>query len=115
MCSIISLRDTTIQWITPLTSKLISIGRHVDGGSPLATAQALDDHDDRDGHDVRGDRYPDDVVNDAGMPYDDLTDTEFEEFCFELMKELGFVNVDWRKGTGLNASPSDNGRDIVAE
>jgi hypothetical protein len=49
------------------------------------------------------------------MPYDDLTDTQFEEFCFELMQELGFVNVDWRKGTGLNASPADNGRDIVAE
>ncbi|SEC88468.1 Restriction endonuclease [Streptomyces sp. 3213] len=49
------------------------------------------------------------------MPYDDLTDTEFEGFCFELMQELGFVNVDWRKGTGLNASPADNGRDIVAE
>lgn len=49
------------------------------------------------------------------MPYDDMTDTAFEEFCFELMQELGFVNVDWRKGTGLNASPSDGGRDIVAE
>lgn len=49
------------------------------------------------------------------MPYDDMTDTQFEEFCFELMQELGFVNVDWRKGTGLNASPSDSGRDIVAE
>jgi hypothetical protein len=49
------------------------------------------------------------------MPYDDMTDTEFEEFCFELMRELGFVNVDWRKGTGLNASPADRGRDIVAE
>ncbi|WP_245607820.1 restriction endonuclease [Streptomyces hokutonensis] len=55
------------------------------------------------------------MVTDAAMPYDDLTDTQFEEFCFELMKELGFVNIDWRKGTGLNASPSDNGRDIVAE
>ncbi|MFD7065221.1 restriction endonuclease [Streptomyces sp. NPDC059906] len=55
------------------------------------------------------------MVNDEAMPYDDLTDTEFEEFCFELMKELGFVNVDWRKGTGLNASPADNGRDVVAE
>lgn len=49
------------------------------------------------------------------MPYDDMTDTQFEEFCFELMQELGFVNVDWRKGTGLNASPADGGRDIVAE
>ncbi|MDT0470193.1 restriction endonuclease [Streptomyces gibsoniae] len=55
------------------------------------------------------------MVDDAGMPYDDMTDTEFEEFCFELMRELGFVNVDWRKGTGLNASPADGGRDIVAE
>lgn len=43
------------------------------------------------------------------MPYDDLTDTQFEEFCFELMQELGFVNVDWRKGTGLNASPAEGG------
>jgi hypothetical protein len=49
------------------------------------------------------------------MPYDAMTDTEFEEFCFELMRELGFTNVDWRKGTGLKASPADGGRDIVAE
>lgn len=49
------------------------------------------------------------------MPYDDMTDVQFEAFCFELMQELGFVNVDWRKGTGLNASPADRGRDIVAE
>ncbi|MFE2703235.1 restriction endonuclease [Streptomyces mirabilis] len=49
------------------------------------------------------------------MPYDDMTDIEFEEFCFALLEELGFVNVDWRKGTGLNASPSDRGRDVVAE
>ncbi|MDX3205143.1 restriction endonuclease [Streptomyces scabiei] len=55
------------------------------------------------------------MIDDLGMPYDDMTDTEFEEFCFELMRELGFVNVDWRKGTGLNASPADGGRDIVAE
>ncbi|MCH5677928.1 restriction endonuclease [Streptomyces gilvus] len=55
------------------------------------------------------------MADDAYMPYDDMTDTAFEEFCFELMQELGFVNVDWRKGTGLNASPSDSGRDIVAE
>lgn len=31
------------------------------------------------------------------------------------MNELGFQNVDWRKGTGLKASPADSGRDIVAE
>jgi hypothetical protein len=28
---------------------------------------------------------------------------------------MGYVNVDWRKGTGLNSSPSDRGRDVVAE
>jgi hypothetical protein len=49
------------------------------------------------------------------MPYDDMDDTQFEEFCFALMGELGFVNLDWRKGTGLSASPSDSGRDIVAQ
>ncbi|MFE2567499.1 restriction endonuclease [Streptomyces mirabilis] len=49
------------------------------------------------------------------MPYDDMDDTQFEEFCFALMGELGFVNLDWRKGTGLAASPSDSGRDIVAQ
>ncbi|MBI4963801.1 MAG: restriction endonuclease [Desulfomonile tiedjei] len=46
---------------------------------------------------------------------DHLTPTEFEEFCYDLLHELGFVNVDWRKGTGLPASPSDRGRDIECE
>lgn len=41
-------------------------------------------------------------------------ETEFEEFCFELLSDLGFVNVDWRKGTGLGSSPADRGRDIEA-
>ncbi len=49
------------------------------------------------------------------LPTDDMDSTEFEEFCFDLLRELGFVNIDWRKGTGLNASPSDSGRDIVAQ
>ncbi|MBI2621545.1 MAG: restriction endonuclease [Candidatus Levybacteria bacterium] len=42
-----------------------------------------------------------------------LTSIEFEEFCFDLLQKLGYFNVDWRKGTGLNTSPSDRGRDIV--
>lgn len=48
------------------------------------------------------------------MPFhlDDLTDTQFEEFCFDVLKSLGFSNLSWRKGTGLQASPSDQGRDI---
>jgi hypothetical protein len=47
--------------------------------------------------------------------FDDLGETEFEEFCFDLLGELGFVNLDWRKGTGLSTSPSDRGRDIVCQ
>lgn len=43
---------------------------------------------------------------------DHLSDTEFEEFCFDLLKSLDFVNLNWRKGTGLASSPSDQGRDI---
>ena len=49
------------------------------------------------------------------LPIDDMSPTEFEKFCYDLLQELGFVNLDWRKGTGLNASPSDSGRDIVAQ
>lgn len=44
--------------------------------------------------------------------FDHLTSEEFEEFCYDLLHELGFVNIDWRKGTGLSTSPSDSGRDI---
>lgn len=49
------------------------------------------------------------------LSFDELTETEFEGFCFDLLGELGFVNVDWRKGTGLKSSPADRGRDIVAQ
>lgn len=49
------------------------------------------------------------------LALDKLTDTQFEEFCFCLVEEAGFVNVDWRKGTPLDASPADQGRDIVAQ
>lgn len=33
----------------------------------------------------------------------------------DLLGELGFVNIDWRKGTGLGTSPSDQGRDIECQ
>ncbi|MDP2674560.1 MAG: restriction endonuclease [Dehalococcoidia bacterium] len=49
------------------------------------------------------------------LELDGLDATDFEEFCFELLHELGFANVDWRKGTGLDSSPADGGRDIVAQ
>jgi hypothetical protein len=43
---------------------------------------------------------------------DHLSETEFEEFCFDLLHALGATGMSWRKGTGLNASPADQGRDI---
>jgi len=33
---------------------------------------------------------------------------------YDLLHESKFVNIDWRKGTGLKSSPADRGRDIVA-
>lgn len=51
------------------------------------------------------------------MPFtlNDLNDTEFENFCFDFLKSFGFVNLSWRKGTGLVSSPSDQGRDIQGQ
>ncbi len=46
---------------------------------------------------------------------DQLNETEFEEFCYDLLRELGFFNMNWRKGTGLSSSPSDRGRDIECQ
>jgi hypothetical protein len=49
------------------------------------------------------------------ITFERLDETDFEEFSFDLLVTSGFVNVDWRKGTGLRSSPSDSGRDIVAQ
>lgn len=49
------------------------------------------------------------------ISFDGLSSSEFEEFCFDLLSATGFVNVDWRKGTGLSTSPADRGRDIMAD
>jgi hypothetical protein len=50
------------------------------------------------------------------LDFADFNETEFEEFCFELLEGLpGFHNVDWRKGTPKSSSPADHGRDIAAE
>lgn len=51
----------------------------------------------------------------AKFSFQGLDPTEFEELCFDLLTESGYVNVDWRKGTPKNSSPSDRGRDIVAQ
>jgi Restriction endonuclease len=49
------------------------------------------------------------------ISFENLDPTDFEEFCHDLLIELGFLNVDWRKGTPKKASPSDRGRDLVAQ
>lgn len=50
------------------------------------------------------------------LGFGDFDATDFEEFCFELLRGLpGFHNVDWRKGTSKPSSPSDRGRDIAAD
>ncbi len=46
---------------------------------------------------------------------DHLNDTQFEEFCYDLLAELGFTNLSWRKGTGFASSPADRGRDIECQ
>lgn len=47
--------------------------------------------------------------------FDHLNPTQFENFCYELLRELGFINLNWRKGTGYDTSPADDGRDIECE
>jgi|SRR5450756_489802 hypothetical protein len=49
------------------------------------------------------------------LDFSQLSDTNFEEFTFHLLGRLGFVNIDWRKGTGHDSSPADSGRDLVAQ
>lgn len=44
----------------------------------------------------------------------DITETEFEELCYDLLVKLGFKNINWRKGTGKLGNTSDSGRDIEA-
>ena len=49
------------------------------------------------------------------LNFNKLSASDFEDFSFHLMNKLGYVNVDWRKGTPLSSSPSDSGRDIVCQ
>lgn len=46
--------------------------------------------------------------------FDNLNSTKFEEFCYDLLLNLEPIEIKWRKGTGLDSSPSDQGRDIEA-
>jgi Restriction endonuclease len=49
------------------------------------------------------------------LSFKHLSDTDFEQFCYDLVTALGYVNIDWRKGTPLKTSPADHGRDIVCQ
>lgn len=49
------------------------------------------------------------------LPLEKLKPTEFENFCYDLLDSMGFVNLDWRKGSNLLASPADQGRDIIGQ
>ena len=49
------------------------------------------------------------------LDFSSLSDTDFEEFTLHLLSRLGFINVNWRKGTAHNNSPADSGRDIVCQ
>jgi len=79
--------------------------------------ESIDPDPDSDDPADTNDGYPE--IWDGGMlgaiRFDGLSSTDFEEFCFDLISETGFVNVDWRKGTPRDASPADRGRDIVAQ
>lgn len=55
------------------------------------------------------------VIMEKKFSFDHLSETDFEEFCFDLLKEMDFKNVNWRKGTGKTTSPSDSGRDMECE
>lgn len=84
-----------------------------------ATRRESRDMSEPDPADDSSDPFVDDGEDWGGMlgavSFEGLSPTDFEEFCFDLLSETGFVNVDWRKGTPKDASPADRGRDIVAE
>ncbi|WP_197508787.1 restriction endonuclease [Mycobacterium sp. 1081908.1] len=93
-----------------------------DGGADAGNGQPVEgtkpaDGDEGDAEpDVEVD-FPDPDPSDliGSVSFEDLSPTDFEAFCFDLVAAAGFTNVDWRKGTPLASSPADQGRDIVAE
>lgn len=44
-----------------------------------------------------------------------LTPEEFEQLCYDLLREMGAIRLNWRKGTAKRGSPADQGRDIECE
>jgi hypothetical protein len=56
-----------------------------------------------------------DTPTSAGLTFDHLSPAEFEEFTYELLDHLGFVNLSWRKGSGRPGASADQGRDLKAD
>jgi len=46
---------------------------------------------------------------------DKLTPTQFENLCENLLRALGFTDINWRKGANGDSSPGDDGCDLVAK
>lgn len=51
----------------------------------------------------------------SDLNWDDLRPDDFEQLLYDLLSELGFINVDWRKGTPKKAASPDSGRDLEAD
>jgi hypothetical protein len=51
----------------------------------------------------------------ADLDFQALEPEGFEEFCFSLLTDMGFVNVDWRRGSPKGGGAPDSGRDIEAD
>jgi len=49
------------------------------------------------------------------MKFNNLSDSDFEELTYDLLAAIGFVNLSWRRGSGLSGASADQGRDIVAQ
>ena len=49
------------------------------------------------------------------MKFNNLSDSDFEELTYDLLAAIGFVNLSWRRGSGLGGASADQGRDIVAQ
>ena len=48
------------------------------------------------------------------LDFSDITPEDFENLVFHLLDEMGFSNIQWRKG-GPGNSATDGGRDLEAK
>ena len=52
------------------------------------------------------------LIPSGSITLDHLKPEQFEELCLDLLSDLGFTDISWRKGTGRAGSPADGARDI---